>query len=81
MREQIAHCYPLSAYFCAKVLSEVPVAVLLPAIFGSIVYPALRLQRSWKKFFCFMLILVLNALAATSLGLAVSAASPSIQVA
>lgn len=81
MRESIARCYPLSAYFVAKVLSEVPVAVLLPAIFGSIVYPALRLQRNLQRFATFMMILVLNAFAATSLGLAVSAASPSIQVA
>lgn len=42
----IAHTtsYPLSAYFVAKVLSELPVAVFLPTVFGSIVYPALRLQ-------------------------------------
>ena len=44
-REAIARCYPLSAYYVAKILSEVPVTVFLPAGFGSIVYPALRLQR------------------------------------
>mmetsp|Transcript_6401 Transcript_6401/g.10199 ORF Transcript_6401/g.10199 Transcript_6401/m.10199 type:complete len:685 (-) Transcript_6401:314-2368(-) len=81
MRERMARCYPLSAYFVAKVMSEVPVAVFLPAVFGSIVYPALRLRRSMRRFLAFLLILVLNAFAATSLGLAVSAASPSIQVA
>jgi len=46
MRENMARCYPLSAYFVAKVLSEVPVAIFLPTVFGSIVYPALRLQVS-----------------------------------
>ena len=48
-REAIARCYPLSAYYVAKILSEVPVAVFLPAVFGSIVYPALRLQRAWPR--------------------------------
>ena len=48
-REAIARCYPLSAYYVAKILSEVPVAVFLPAGFGSIVYPALRLQRAWPR--------------------------------
>ena len=35
----------------------------------------------WPRFAAFMLILILNACAATSLGLAVSAAAPSIQIA
>jgi len=59
---------------------QVPVAMVLPLLFGCIVYPALRLQRDLRRFALFLAILVLNAFAATSLGLAVSAASPSIQV-
>jgi hypothetical protein len=55
--------------------------VVVPMAFGSIVYPALRLQRNLRRFGTFVAILVLNALAATSLGLVVSAGTNSLKAA
>lgn len=81
VRERMAKCYHLSAYYAAKLASELPIVIGLPCVFGSIVYPALRMHPTLPRFLTFLFVLVLNALAATSLGLLVSAATNSIKAA
>mmetsp|Transcript_42959 Transcript_42959/g.99393 ORF Transcript_42959/g.99393 Transcript_42959/m.99393 type:complete len:269 (-) Transcript_42959:72-878(-) len=79
LRERMARSYRLSAYYLAKVWSEMPVVCGLPVVFGCITYPALRLRRDIKHFGIFLLIMVLNSICATSLGILVSAATSSFR--
>jgi hypothetical protein len=54
VRERNAKSYRMSAYYMAKLTSELPVVCVLPIIFGSIAYPALRLQQNVVKFVTFL---------------------------
>ena len=49
LREVNNNMYSVSAYFFAKVISEIPSSILTPVIFGSIVYFAIGLSMvdSW----------------------------------
>jgi ATP-binding cassette, subfamily G (WHITE), member 2 len=44
IKEQASSSYKLSAYFLSKFLSELPLNLLGPALFGTIVY--------WVRFVC-----------------------------
>jgi ABC-type multidrug transport system ATPase subunit len=61
--------YSISAYFIGKSLAEVPMYMIAPAIFGTIVYFMVGFQATAAKFFIFLLIIVLTALSSNSLGL------------
>ena len=55
LREANNNMYAVSAYFWAKIFSELPSSILTPAIFGSIVYYAIGFNTVfWYKFplFC-----------------------------
>ncbi len=54
VRERMAKTYRLSAYYLAKLTSELPVVCALPVIFGAIAYRALRLQSDLTKFGTFL---------------------------
>lgn len=54
LREVNNNMYDVTAYFFAKVISELPASLLTPAIFGSIVYFAIGLSTVfWWKFWLF----------------------------
>ncbi len=44
LREVNNNMYSVSPYFCAKVLSELPAAIITPTVFGCIVYYAIGLS-------------------------------------
>jgi len=73
LRERAAGTYHVSVYFVAKILAELPVQLLFPFIFATIVYWLIGLQADAGKFFIFVGILELTSLAATSLALMISA--------
>ena len=51
LREANNNMYAVSAYFWAKIFSELPSSILTPAIFGSIVYYAIGFNTEfWYKF-------------------------------
>jgi len=78
-RERAANAYDTLSYFVAKYLVELPINIMPCVIFGSIVYWMVGLNPD--RFGYFILILMLEAVTAVSLGLAVSAAAPNIELA
>lgn len=73
LRERAAGSYYVSAYYMAKITSEMILQVTSPIIFSAIVYFLIGLQPSAAKFFVFTSFMVLCSLAATSIALFVSA--------
>ncbi|WOG99980.1 hypothetical protein DCAR_0519336 [Daucus carota subsp. sativus] len=73
-KERAADMYRLSAYFVARTTSDLPLDLLLPLLFLSIVYFMAGLKHSVKAFFLTMLIVFLCIVAAQGLGLAIGAA-------
>lgn len=67
IRERANGYYAPVTYFASKVLFDIiPLRLLPPIIFGSIVYPMVGLVPEWTTFFKFILVLVLfNLCAAT----------------
>lgn len=65
--------YSVSPYFCAKVLSELPAAIITPVVFGCIVYYAVGLSTVFMwKFAVFLGILIQLYIAAGSYALIIS---------
>lgn len=81
LRERSANMYHVSAFYFGKVAAELPYNILSPVIFGSFAYWLILLRPEPGPFFTFLLIVVLLSLVGSSLGQAISAASPSEQVA
>ena len=51
LREANNNMYKVSAYFWAKIFSELPSSILTPVVFGSIVYYAIGFSTiEWYKF-------------------------------
>jgi len=78
-RERSARAYDTISYFCAKYLVELPINCMPCVIFGSIIYGLAHLNP--PQFGYFLLILMLEACTAISLGLAVSALVPTVEAA
>lgn len=73
-KERSADMYRLSAYFVARTTSDLPLDLLLPLLFLTIVYFMAGLKHSAKAFILTMLIVFLCIVAAQGLGLAIGAA-------
>lgn len=75
LREANNGMYRVSAYFWAKILSELPIGILTPALFSATVYFAIGYNtQEWFKFPLFVLInfLIFNASGGYSLILGVT---------
>lgn len=73
LREVNNNMYDVSAYFFAKVTSELPLSILIPVLFDVIVYWAIGLNDEYTyKFFIFAAISILIYLAAGSYSLIIS---------
>ncbi|WOG98235.1 hypothetical protein DCAR_0417576 [Daucus carota subsp. sativus] len=72
-KERAADMYRLSAYFAARTTSDLPLDLLLPLLFLSIVYFMAGLKHSAKAFFLTVLIVFICIVAAQGLGLAIGA--------
>eukprot|EP01117_Protostelium_nocturnum_P009679 TRINITY_DN3458_c0_g1_i2.p1 TRINITY_DN3458_c0_g1~~TRINITY_DN3458_c0_g1_i2.p1 ORF type:complete len:737 (+),score=278.39 TRINITY_DN3458_c0_g1_i2:136-2346(+) len=75
-RERAEGSYYLSAYFLAKVVSELPFIFLYPIIFISISYFMIQLRLSVGHFFIFVGITCCMTLVSSALGLLISALVP-----
>ncbi|KAM3572725.1 hypothetical protein VYU27_005304 [Nannochloropsis oceanica] len=80
-KERAAKAYHLSAYYFAKLLSELPFTLLGPLIFSSIAYWLVGLQPSLSPFLTFVCFCLLEATCAVSLGLVISAVAPDVPTA
>eukprot|EP01040_Poterioochromonas_malhamensis_P000564 gene564-604_t len=78
-RERSTGAYDTLSYFTAKFIAETPINVFPSFVYGCIVYWIVGLNSA--TFGYFILILLLLAATAISLGLAVSALSPNVDVA
>lgn len=72
-QEQEAGIYHISAYFTSRIILYLPYEVLCPLLFGAIVYWMVGLNSSFGRFVLFELLLVLDCMVASSVGLAVGA--------
>ncbi|KAJ8603554.1 hypothetical protein CTAYLR_004878 [Chrysophaeum taylorii] len=73
--------YGAFPYLLSKVAAEVPLVATLSALFGVVVYPLARLQRTMRKFLTFLGVTTLNTVASSALGLLVGALAPSTDAA
>lgn len=80
-RERAKNSYGVFPYFLAKLLAEVPIGALFPAVFGLVVYPMCGLNPDPRRFGKFMAILVLESFAAAGIGLSVGSLAPNTNVA
>ena len=78
MRERQAHCYYLWIYYLTKLTTQLPVDVVVPIVFASIVYWIVGLNPDAFAFLIFLLLTVLISLSAVGLGFAVGACAPNI---
>lgn len=81
MKEQASRSYQLSAYFLSKFLSELPLNLLGPALFGTLLYWIIDFTHSLPGFALFLATLGMTALASVGMGILVSTLAPSITVA
>lgn len=80
-RERAAKSYRLSSFYVGKLAAELPMNLVGPVIFGSVVYWLVGLNDLPGRFFTFLLILIETGFAAIGLGMVVAAAAPNAQVA
>jgi ABC-type multidrug transport system permease subunit len=73
LREVNNNMYSVSAYFFGKVISDLPASILIPVVFGCIVYFAIGLSTHFAyTFFVFLGVLILLYCAAGSYALIIS---------
>jgi len=78
VRERANGSYRPIAYFVSKIICDIiPLRLLPPLLFGSIVYPMIGLRPGAEHFVYFVLILVLNNIAGVGLCLGLSISSTS----
>jgi hypothetical protein len=70
-RELDAGLYSPGSYFVARILTEIPMAIVNPMIYLAIVYPMVRLRSDLYAVLSCLLILVITTFTAESLGLVV----------
>jgi hypothetical protein len=79
MKERASGSYRLSAYFVAKTLSDVPLYTSMPGVYAVITWHCIGLHHGYNNpaeavsnLVVFVLVLLLNVLAAQSMGLVIS---------
>lgn len=81
LRETSSGMYATGPYFVSKSVVEMPVQTLFPVVFCCIVYWLIGLQNSATHFFIFVAAMTLGAHVGVSMGLLLSAASPTAETA
>ncbi|KAL0491943.1 ATP-binding cassette, subfamily G [Acrasis kona] len=76
MRERGSKMYHASTYFLANSLAELPNTIFFNVLYGIIVYWMAGLNPAVDRFFFFLLVLVVQALAMQSYGLVAALAAP-----
>ena len=80
IRERSAGSYRTSSFYVSKVLCEVPNAILQKALYYIIIYWMVGLRESAAAFFIFLGINAIQLTTSVGLGLAIGAASPTIEL-
>ena len=81
LREVNNNMYKVGPYFWAKVSSELPFSIMMPSVFGCIVYWTVGLNPGVGHFFTFLLTLILIYNASSGYSLIISASFANKQVA
>lgn len=81
IKEQASSSYKLSAYFLSKFLSEIPLNLLGPTIFGTLIFWIIDFTHTQPKYGLFLAICGVMALASVGMGILISTLAPSVQVA
>lgn len=80
-RETRSRLYRADTYFLGKTIAELPLFLIIPVLFTSIVYPMIGLQPGFVHFLMTALIVTLVANVATSFGYLVSCSSSTVTMA
>lgn len=80
-REYQGNLYSTNTYFIGKSLAELPLFILLPVIYTTIVYPMVGFRSGWIHFFHANLINILLANVATSFGYLISTLANNVTMA
>ena len=81
MRERQANSYYLWIYYLSKLLTQLPLDMVVPVLFSCIVYWIVGLNPDVIAFGIFVLLTVIVAIAAVGLGFLIGAMAPNIQAA
>lgn len=68
LREFRSGLYRTDTYFLGKTMAEVPIFLIIPIIFNSIVYPLVGLRKDYKAFIIATAVLTLVTNISTSFG-------------
>lgn len=80
-KERYSGTYRTSAFYCAQVVSLLPVRLLLSTVFSFIVYYITGLRTdSFTYFLVFLLLILMVTMTAVSLGVAIAASVPSVEI-
>jgi len=80
MRERSSGTYRVLPYYISRAFAEFPVQIWFPIVFSLIVYWMIDLNSRVDRVLFFMLTLCVHFLTSQSLGLLISAITPSVQV-
>jgi ABC-type multidrug transport system ATPase subunit len=78
-RERKKGLYGILPYFLAKMTAEIPLSSFFPCLFGLITYNLCGLNPAPGKLLRFLAVLVMEAIASTSLGMSVGALVPTAE--
>ena len=81
MRERQTRSYSLGIYYLTTFISSLPIQVVFPVIFGSILYWIVGLNPAGDRFLWFLLITVLTNFSSIGLGFLCGCAAPSVEAA
>lgn len=81
LRERGSKMYHVSSYYIGRTMAEVPLYMIAPTLFSVITYFMVGFQMKADKFFIFLFLMLLLTLVAQALGLLVSSAFPTQEIA
>eukprot|EP01041_Mallomonas_annulata_P004982 gene4983-9958_t len=77
-RERRSGSYAVAPYFLSKLIAELPLNAFFPCLTGSIIYKLCGLNPTPGRFFNFLMILTVESMASSSLGMAVGSLATSV---
>jgi ATP-binding cassette subfamily G (WHITE) protein 2 len=80
-KERASGFYSLSAYYTAKVMTNIPFALAGPILFCCIVYPAADMRPGLEHFLVFVAVIIAEVVAAGSLGMFLSSIASNPEIA
>ena len=80
-RERGANLYNIGSFYFSNLVVQMPLSMFFPIFFGSMVYYLVGLNENVERFFMFILILIVVAISASSMGSLFAVLSPSFGVA